>query len=247
MRISIVIPAHNEAEILCPTTEAIVAGLREQAVPFELLIVENGSTDESGELAEKLAATYDEVEVLRRPEADYGRALRAGFLAATGDVVVNFDTDFYDLPFLRAAAALVREPDGPAIVVGTKRGRDSHDGRAWQRRIVTRTFSAVLKIAFGLHVSDTHGVKAMRRAELVPLVERCRLGADLFDTELVLRAERVGLVTDELPVTVVERRPARTSIFTRVPRAALGLLRLRVMFWEESLTAWWRRRGAGRP
>lgn len=238
MHISIVIPAHNEAEILKPTTEAIVDGLRAQGVDFELWIVENGSDDETPALAEEMAVAYDEVRVLSRPQADYGRALRAGFLAATGEVVVNFDADFYDLPFLQAAAALVAAPDGPVVVVGTKRGRDSHDERAWQRRVVTRTFSTALKVVFGMHVSDTHGVKAMRRADLVVLVEQCRLGSDLFDTELVLRAERAGMLTDELPVTVVERRPARTSIFARVPRAVAGLARLRVLFWEESLRGW---------
>jgi glycosyltransferase involved in cell wall biosynthesis len=240
--ISIVIPAHNEAEIIVSTTEAIVGGLRARSIAFELWLVENGSTDATYELAEGLAARFDEVHALTRPVADYGRALRAGFLAATGDVVVNFDTDFYDLDFLERATALVREPGGPVIVVGTKRGRESHDERALIRRTITRGFSLLLKVGFGLHVSDTHGVKAMRRTELVPIVEECKLGADLFDTELVLRAERAGMATDELPVSVIERRPARTSILQRVPRAASGLVRMRLLFWREARD---RRRSGG--
>jgi len=87
VRISIVIPAHNEAEILTNTTAAIVEGLRARGVDFELWIMENGSTDTTLEFAEKLAATYDEVRVRARAAADYGKALRAGFLEATGDVV----------------------------------------------------------------------------------------------------------------------------------------------------------------
>lgn len=233
MLTSIVIPAHNEADLLATTTDAIVRGLRSAGVAFEVWIVENGSTDGTAALAAALAAEYPEVYARNRHEADYGRALRAGFLAATGDVVVNFDTDFYDLEFLRRAAPMVADPAGPVIVVGTKRGRAAHDERAFLRRIVTRVFSGILRLLFGLRVSDTHGVKAMRREPLLPLVEHCRLGADLFDTELVLRAERAGMTTAELPVTVTERRPARTSILRRIPRAAWGLLRLRLILWRE--------------
>ena len=54
-------------------------------------------------------------------------------------------------------------------------------------------FSLVLRHGFGLQVSDTHGVKALRRAPLLPLVEACQFGGDIFDTELILRAERAGL------------------------------------------------------
>ena len=99
-------------------------------------------------------------------------------------------------------------------------------------------------MGFRLQVSDTHGVKAMRRGPLAPLAERCRFGKDLFDTELVLRAERAGLGSAEIPVEVVVLRPARSSILRRVPRTVLGLARLRVALWEEALgpKLRWRRR-----
>jgi hypothetical protein len=96
------------------------------------------------------------------------------------------------------------------------------------RRLVTRGFGTVLHLGFGLGVSDTHGMKAMRRADVEPLAAECRFGVDLFDTELILRAERAGLTVAELPAHVEERRPARTSIWARVPRALWGLVRLRV-------------------
>ena len=62
----------------------------------------------------------------------------------------------------------------------------------------------------------------MDRAAVAPIARRCRFGKDLFDTELILRAERAGLRTGEIPVTVVERRPARTSILRRVPAHPVG-------------------------
>jgi hypothetical protein len=94
--------------------------------------------------------------------------------------------------------------------------------------VVTAVFSAVLRHGFGLRVSDTHGLKAMRRAPLLPLVEACQFGEDIFDTELIIRAERAGLSVRELPVCVTDQRPPRTPIVRRIPRSLLGLLRLRL-------------------
>src|SRR5256885_12698903 len=86
---------------------------------------------------------------------------------------------------------------------------------------------------FGLRVSDPHGMKAMRRAQVEPIVRKCRNGTDLFDTELVLRADRAGLGVSEVPVTVEERRPPRSPIAYRVLRTIVGLVRLRAQLWTE--------------
>jgi hypothetical protein len=150
-------------------------------------------------------------------------------------VVVNFDVDFCDLGFLDRAVPLVEAPDGPAVVVGSKRSAGSDDTRNWQRRMVTGVFSSILRHGFGLSVSDTHGVKAMRREAVAPLAQYCRFGQDLFDTELILRAERSGLRSAEVPVEVVEKRPARSSIRARIPRTVKGLVALRLALWRERL------------
>jgi hypothetical protein len=77
-------------------------------------------------------------------------------------------------------------------------------------------------------------MKAMRRANVAPIVERCRFRTDLFDTELVIRSERAGLLVTELPVTAEERRPSRTPIWRRVPRTVVGMVVLRVALWREA-------------
>jgi len=233
LALTIVMPAFNEAEILETSVKTVVEGLRERGDAFEVVIVENGSTDGTNAIADSLATSFPQVRVVHRATADYGRALRAGLLTAEGDVVVNFDTDFFDLDFLDAAFARVREPNGPAIVVGTKRGEGATDSRAPLRKLATAVFSTVLRVAFGLHVSDTHGIKAMNRAAVEPFARACSFGQDLFDTELILRVERAGLQTAEIPVGVEELRPARTSIARRVPRTLLGLVKLRIALFRD--------------
>lgn len=225
-RLSVVLPAFNEAEILPATVAQLLAALRDTPGGFELVVVENGSTDATATIAGELAATHPEVRVESLAVADYGAALRHGLLAARGEVVVNFDVDYYDVGFLDRAVRVVEPDGGPAIVVGSKRAPGAHDERPWPRRFVTAVFSAMLRRGFGLRVSDTHGMKAMRRSAVLPIARRCELTRDLFDTELVLRVERAGLGSAEVPVTVQERRPARTPILHRIPRAFLGLARL---------------------
>lgn len=234
VKISVVMPAYNEAATLDPSVREVVDGLRLARRDFEIVVVENGSDDGTLEVARRLAAELPEVVVVELPEADYGRALRAGFLAADGGLVFNFDVDYFDLEFLADAAIMLEGTvDAPVVVVGSKRSAGAVDRRGPARRVVTAGFSFALRALFRMRVSDTHGMKGMRREALVPLVERCRFGTDLFDTELILRAERAGLPVDEIPVEVTERRPSRTSIFRRIPRSVLGLLRLRVAFWRE--------------
>ncbi len=223
--ISIVMPAHNEQGYLEPAVKAVVAAGRDRNVPFEVVIAENGSSDTTVADAQGLAETFAEVRVLTSPVADYGQALKWGFLAAEGEVVVNFDVDFVDLGFLDDAVELIT--GGAAdIVVGSKRIPGSDDQRRVGRRVVTAVFSVLLRHGFGLHVSDTHGVKAIKRASLLTLVQACQFGGDIFDTELILRAERKGLTVRELPVSVADQRPPRTPISRRIPRSLWGLWRL---------------------
>ena len=231
--ITIVLAAHNEEGFLATTVGQLLEGLRARGADFEIVVAENGSTDGTVKEASGLAAAASEVRTLSLPEPDYGGALRAGLLAARGDIVVNFDVDYYDLGFLDRALARLGEPDRPAIVVGSKRQEGSVDNRSWPRKLVTLGFTTILHVGFGLSVSDTHGMKAMRREAVRSLAEDCRFRTDLFDTELVIRAERAGLGVVDLPVEVTETRPSRTPILKRAARSLVGLARMRWVLWRE--------------
>lgn len=229
--ISVVMPAHNEQGYLESAVKTVVTGLRDRGAEFEVVVAENGSLDGSAIEADHLAELYREVVVVHLGQADYGRALRAGFLASHGEIVANFDVDFVDLGFLDQALEIMRD-DTVAVVIGSKRAPGSVDRRSAGRKLVTTVFTVMLRRGFGLGVSDTHGIKAMRRAAVLPVVESCTFGTDIYDTEVVLRAERKGLALAEIPVSVAEVRPARTPIVRRIPRSLLGLARLRLALWR---------------
>jgi glycosyltransferase AglD len=236
--VSVVVPAYNEADMIERSLADLVGGLRARDADFEVVVVENGSTDDTRALVSAIMGREARVRLCALARADYGEALRTGLLAARGRHVVIFDADYYDLDFLDRALACFGDLPRPAIVVGSKRAPGTRDGRTWTRRTITAAFATALRVGFGLHVSDTHGMKALDRAAVAPIARRCRNGQDLFDTELVLRADRAGMLVVELPVTVVERRPSRTSIAARAGRTAIGLVRLRVLLWRDrALTA----------
>lgn len=234
--LSVVIPAHQEEAFLREAVTEVGDGLRARGLDFELVVVENGSTDRTAAIAAELAGELPGVVTFSLDDPDYGGALKRGFLAAAGDLVAIFDVDYYDLTFLDRALALMdggTTGEPVSIVVASKRGTGSTDHRALPRRVVTAGFSLLLQAVFGLSVSDTHGMKVLRREPLTLLAEQCRFGTDLFDTELILRAERAGLRVTEVPVDVRETRPSRSSIMQRIPRTVAGLARLRLALWRE--------------
>ena len=106
-RVSVVIPIHNEAALLERAIADLFRELEHRSIVlYELLLVENGSTDGTLAVLERLARGLPVVRLLRSETASYGYALAAGMRAATGDLIVNFDLDYIDVEFLALATAL---------------------------------------------------------------------------------------------------------------------------------------------
>ena len=227
---SIVVPVYNEAEFIPQAVPALIEQMESIGEPYRILIVENGSTDSTATAAQQVAAGYP-VTVLSLDAADYGAAMRHGFLEADGDWVVNFDIDYFSADFLRRVLAL----DAVDLVIASKRDPGSEDKRSPLRRIATWVFNLLLRTILDSKVSDTHGMKAFRD-ELVSTVTPSVVSRqDLFDTELVIRAERAGYRIEEVPVVVEEMRVARSSLVKRVPRTIQGLFAIRRTLTDESL------------
>ncbi len=228
--ISIVVPIHNEAAYLADALPRLLAELDDVPAETTVILAENGSVDGTAGIALDLAARNDRIEVIRIPEANYGAAMRAGFRAASTEWVANFDIDYFSGAFLADGLASADRAD---IVLASKRDPASDDRRSSLRRLGTFVFNRLLRWLFGSRVSDTHGMKLVRRTVIESVVPFVNSTLDLFDTELVIRAERDGYRIIELPVTVIEERPARSGLLRRVPRTIVGLLRIRLHLWRE--------------
>jgi glycosyltransferase involved in cell wall biosynthesis len=220
---SIVVPVYNEAAFLPQALPRLIAELDGLTVPYELTIAENGSTDGTADIARSLAGDAP-VKVMSLATPDYGAAMREGFLDATGDWVVNFDIDYFSADFLRR---VMEAGDDVDLVIGSKRDPDSEDRRPPLRRLATVVFNLLLRTILDSKVSDTHGMKAFRHDVIARVGPAVNSTKDLFDTELVIRAERAGFRIAEVPVVVEEIRQAKSSLVKRVPRTVKGLLRIR--------------------
>jgi glycosyltransferase involved in cell wall biosynthesis len=227
---SVVIPVHNEAGFLEEAAERLLADLGPLPASVEVLVVENGSTDGTAAIAGALAKRHPQVKVLHLPIADYGAAIRAGFLAAGGEWMVSFDIDYFAADFLLQVLELEDRAD---LVLASKLAPGARDQRSGLRRVGTRVFNLLLHGLFRSGVSDTHGMKAIRREVAEALVPAVQASKDLFDTELVLRAEWSAYRIVEVPATVEELRAARSRFLKRVPRTLVGLLQLRGRLWRE--------------
>ena len=221
--LSVVIPAYNEEEILQHTVDTIVAGLRALELDwFEVILCVNGCTDSTPAIAAELSREIPEVDVILVERPDYGAAMRAGFFAARADAIVNFDADYYDLDFLKASLEIPGD-----IVVAAKGLTGSHDARVLSRRLVSRCFGWFVRSLLDVSVSETHGMKLFDRSAIAPLLPNVFRTKDLFDTELLVRAEYRGCKITELPVETKELRHSRSGIVRRIPRTIWGLMRLR--------------------
>lgn len=222
--LTIVVPVHNEASFLpdaLPRLRAVAAALPADTT---IILAENGSQDGTADVAEALAAGDTRVKVLRLPDPDYGEAMRAGFLAAGTDWVANVDIDYFSEEFLAAALDMADRAD---LVLASKRMKGADDRRSILRRLGTRGFNLVLRLLFGSRVTDTHGMKVIRGSVVAEIGPRVMSRTDLFDTELVIRAERSGHRIAEIPARVEELRAARTRFVGRIPRTLRGLWRIR--------------------
>ena len=222
---AIVIPIHNEAGFLLPALGTMTAQVDLVSPDYQVILAENGSTDETAAEASEAAEHDPRITVIRLPEADYGLAMRRGLEhAQDADWLITFDIDYYSGPFIRQTLALNESAD---LVIASKRAPGSDDRRPLIRRLGTRVFNFILRKATGSKVSDTHGIKAFRRTMLEKLLPDVHLTEDLFDTEVVVRAEREQYRIAEVPIVVEELREARSSLIRRIPRTLRGVARLR--------------------
>jgi len=186
--VSVVVPVYNEAAFIPVGLPQLIEAVEAATSDCRIILVENGSSDDTARIIRETGSGHN-VEVLSLEIPDYGAAMREGFLIAESVWVVNFDIDYFSADFLRTVLA---QPDDVDLVIASKRDPDSRDRRPLVRRVATLVFNLMLRTILGSRVSDTHGMKGFRRSLIDEIVPRVVSTKDLFDTELVIRAERAG-------------------------------------------------------
>jgi glycosyltransferase involved in cell wall biosynthesis len=194
LEVSVVIPCLNEAESIEECVAAARKALDEGGYRGEVLVVDNASTDGSGELAAGAGAR-----VVLQPRRGYGNAYLAGLGAARGRYIVMLDADMtYDAGELpRFVAAL---EDGGDMVLGDRMQSIQPGAMPWlHRHVGNPVLTGLLNSLFGTEVKDAHcGMRALRR-EVLPRLDLRTTGLELA-SEMVIRAAKAGLDIRQFPI-----------------------------------------------
>ena len=198
MVVSVVIPCLNEAETIAECVSRARTVLAKSSYDGEVLVVDNGSTDGSGDLARAAGAV-----VVEEPRRGYGSAYLAGLAAARGDYIVMIDADLtYDFDEI---PRFVHElEDGAQFVVGNRMQNIKPGAMPLLSRFGNPLLSGFLNVLHRTNVRDAHcGMRALRR-EVLPALNLRTVGME-FASEMVIRATRERLDVREVPITLHPR------------------------------------------
>jgi glycosyltransferase involved in cell wall biosynthesis len=229
MELTVLVPAYNESARLQDT-------IREYSLFYanhdaEILIIVNGSTDDTGRIAHDLEAELPNVRVWETPEKlGKGGAIYQGFRLAEGEIIAFTDADDSTVPM---------ELD--RLVEAVRTGADAALGSRWLptstqeirqplgRRIASRTFNLIVRLLFGMPFRDTQcGAKAFRASTLQPLLGQPMTRGWAFDVELIWSLQRHGARIVEVPIVWRDNSGSRLRMHRDAPAMLLELLRVRL-------------------
>ena len=219
----LILPTYNEAANI----EAIVAAVRKiLPTPRQVLIVDDASPDGTGEIADRLAAEHDDVEVLHRSQKQgLGPAYVAGFnraLAGGAELVLEMDADFSHSPaYLPMLIDAAKDAD---LVIGSRYVRGGAVAE-WgpMRRAISRAGSVYARALLGIGIHDlTGGFKCFRREVLEAIdLGSIRSRGYAFQVETTYRAVRAGFTVVEIPITFRDRRVGASKMSRAIVAEAI--------------------------
>jgi glycosyltransferase involved in cell wall biosynthesis len=231
--LDIVLPVLNEERVLERSVRAVHTFASDNLVhEWRILIADNGSTDGTLAIAERLSRDLSNVATMHVAEAGRGRALTQAWLSSDADVFAYMDidlsTDLEALPKLVSAVA----DQGYDVAAGNRLGPGSDTSRSLKREVLSRGYVLLIDLLFREHLPDTQcGFKAIRRECARRLLPYTRDTGWFWDTELLLLAAKGGWRIAFLPVRWVEDQDSRVKIVSTVWRDLKGLARMHRFEW----------------
>ena len=213
-RVSVLVPAKDEAENLPLFLELCAAMIAQEPFPYEVIVVDDGSRDATPRVLEELQRRYPFLRSVRhRAQRGIADALRTGYLAARGDILVFYPADLQfkpeDIPRL-VAPIIADESD---MVTGFKQG-------AYEKAFVSRIYNGLSRSLFDVPVRDLNNVKAYRRV----IMDEQPVRPDWHRYMIVL-AHAKGYTVTEIPVTVYPRHAGQSKFgISRIPIGVLDML-----------------------
>ena len=200
---SFIIPAYNESERLAFSLPKILDYVRQQELPSEIIVVNDGSKDNTAEIVRRFMASNPDVRLVENPgNRGKGYSVRNGMLHATGDVMLFTDADLSS-PIYEAGKLFDAIRQGADVAIGSRwlQRELQTERQPWYRQLYGRMFNFALRVVLGLKYHDTQcGFKAFTRRAVQTIFTRQRVERWGFDPELLFLADKFELRTAEVPV-----------------------------------------------
>lgn len=231
-KLSVIIPAHNEAARICQTIDQVMDFLAHQPYLSELIIVENGSRDATAEFVSDLQVIYPPFSPLRLiqlDEGDKGQAVKAGMLEARGELRYMADADLStEIQQVTNFIGLRYQTDAD-IVIGV---RDPIYGQTKLRQIMSDGFSVARSSILDLGIQDTQaGFKLFTAAAAEMIFPKLQIMGWAFDVEVLYLAQQLGLSVAELPIPWTAQPGSKIKPLDPV-RMLLDLARIKTISYE---------------
>jgi dolichyl-phosphate beta-glucosyltransferase len=211
---SIVLPAYNESERIAATVESIFAFAAQKSWLTEIIVVNDGSTDDTAEVVRRCAATRPGVRLLENPgNRGKGYSVRHGMLQAQGEILLFSDADLSS-PIAEAEKLFAAIANGADIAIGSRWLKTELQLRRQPlyRQFYGRIFNLALRLILGLQFKDTQcGFKAFTRRSAHALFALQKIERWGFDPELLYLAKRLHLRIEEVPVAWAHREGTRLN------------------------------------
>lgn len=231
--LSVVVPAYNEESRLPLTLESLQQFLDPWGIDYQVLVVDDGSHDGTALVSEGFGERFSTLTLTQN--SGKGAAVRAGMLAATGEVIVFTDADLpYDLVALRASYETIRS--GKTDVILGARDIDGSGCRV--KRRLSRSFASVVfrllsKYLISREVTDTQaGFKCFRADACQRVFGLATLNSFAFDTEIVVLIRKLRIPFQRIPVTLINERASTLSLFRHALPMLLDMFRVRWNIWR---------------
>lgn len=230
MKISVVVPAYNEAGRILPSLDRIVSYMRARHPDYEVLVVDDGSTDGTDAAVRGRFGADSGVEVLGYgANRGKGFAVRHGMTRASGDLVVFSDADL-STPIEEIEKMLPLVESGYDIVIGSRAlaQSDIRERQPLYRELGGKLFNLLVRIIVMPELHDTQcGFKLFRRAATAPILPYLRIDGFAFDVEILALARAIGLRITEVPVIWINSLTSRVRL-SAASRAYLDLIDIRL-------------------
>lgn len=229
MNLTIVVPAYNETQRILPTLEAILAYAAAHHRDYEVLVVDDGSSDGTAALVAERFAADPHLRVLAySPNRGKGHAVRHGLRHARGEWVLFSDADL-STPIEQLAPMLAAGERGADVVIASRAlgASEIRERQPFYREAGGKLFNRLVRLLVLPDLHDTQcGFKLFRRAAIAPVLDDLEVDGFAFDVEILALAAAAGARIVEVPAVWTNSPSSRVRL-TAAARAYVDLLRIR--------------------